>query len=124
MKIEFCPEDPCLGLECPRANKWAGYQTMGMSYFFDQEPDGDNPVFARSHLGQMLGICYATDRDGVKRVMSDAEFEIHALNHEGRPGYVAVYSGDVPPEELLVASPEWTEELLPDLIRAASELVA
>lgn len=122
MKIEFCPEDPCLGLECPRMNKWAGHQTLGMSYPFDGE-NPEDPAFVRSHLGQTLMICYATDAGGVKRVTTGAEFEIHALSYEGGSGYVAVYSGDLSPEELLASSAEWTEELLPELTRGANELV-
>lgn len=105
--VTVCPD--CRGRDCERyAAQLSRGRTIGMS---DMAKPLESPDVVAARLGHYLGLTGASDVHGIMHELpGDTEFEMHIVPHAdlGTTLYTAVYSGQTPPQELIDASPVWT----------------
>lgn len=126
IKVEWCPEEPCTGVMCPRYNeqrtRWP--RTIAVTMRFPVDARGIHAL-ARRQAMQDIYMNGVTDGNGGPLHLSPsvAAYEIHSLgvqyiDADGVP-YVALYAGVIDPIELAMREP-----VLMDSLDADSNWVA
>lgn len=108
--VKMCDEPDCGGINgCERIRRDVG---LGLSDHISPPAGVSADDLAVAVFQQELTLNYATDSNGVKRMIPDGcEFTVHKspdVYHVLGPLYAAVYSGTaITRDEVLADAPEW-----------------
>lgn len=123
VNIIWCPENPCKGVCCPRTQKWAGHATMGVPRPAGTEAE---KATALAEFAEDIARAKPEGPDGRPRLVPPGTpFEVHdMLDKDANRYWFALYAGEEPPQRVLAAAEEWSEQGAAANVAAAREALA